>query len=250
MSEFTGIWLPKEILELPDLPFLHKGILAQIISLSREDGYCKATDNYFSTLFQIDVATVNRTIKNLKEKNLILVDVDKKAGNKRVITPTDFLSIAYPQKVNSLPAKSQDPTDFLSIAYPQKVNSLYNDENKDENNVVVVGVSKKNAELESEPEPLLTPTFLSKDLRSDSQALKALEEIFKLTSKQLDEALGVFSNNLILTNKRKTVTDFREHFNNWLRKNNKADEFKKPPSASTHENNKSKNFSATIKSYD
>ena len=86
-SDFCGIWMPKEVLNLRGISFIQKGILSQIVSLSSSTGECWATDMYFAELFQIERSNVNRLIKSLAELGYISVFTDKQHGNKRTITP-------------------------------------------------------------------------------------------------------------------------------------------------------------------
>lgn len=86
-SDFCGLWMPKEVLNLRGISFIQKGILSQIVSLSSSTGECWATDMYFAELFQIERSNVNRLIKSLAELGYISVFTDKQHGNKRTITP-------------------------------------------------------------------------------------------------------------------------------------------------------------------
>ena len=67
-SDLKGLWMPSEILINDKLSDKEKIILSMIIYLSRDKGYCFATNNYFS-----DILNVTKYIKNnkfFKEKEL------------------------------------------------------------------------------------------------------------------------------------------------------------------------------------
>jgi hypothetical protein len=109
MSDFCGIWIPKEVLNLKGISFIQKGILSQIMSLSGSTGECWATDMYFAELFQIERSNVNRLIKSLAELGYISVFTDKQNGNKRTISPCVEMIQALVSKQHNPCVESTQP---------------------------------------------------------------------------------------------------------------------------------------------
>lgn len=61
-----------------------KIILSMIIYLSKDKGYCFATNNYFSNILNVTVVSVSRIINSLKKKNYIKINVNYKSNSKEI----------------------------------------------------------------------------------------------------------------------------------------------------------------------
>jgi DNA-binding transcriptional ArsR family regulator len=83
-----GLYIPSEVFQLP-LPFITRGILAEVLQLSKRDGICTASDAHFVERFDVSRDTVSRAIQQLEAAGLLHKTVDKLAGNLRRLTPTD-----------------------------------------------------------------------------------------------------------------------------------------------------------------
>jgi Helix-turn-helix domain len=81
---FKGVWIPAEIWLYKGLKPMEKLILIEIHSLDGEKG-CWASNSHFEELFEISNRHVQRIIEQLKALGFIEVQVDKMAGNHRVI---------------------------------------------------------------------------------------------------------------------------------------------------------------------
>lgn len=70
------------------------GLLLIISGLCAEKGYCYATNDYFSELFEVDEVTISRKIKKLEEKTYITVDYKMNGSvvEKREIRLTKMLT--------------------------------------------------------------------------------------------------------------------------------------------------------------
>jgi hypothetical protein len=66
MKKFTGIWVPKEILEL-DLTFLEMFLLADILSMNKS----YRSNRTFAKRYKKSERQISRAIQNLKKKNLL-----------------------------------------------------------------------------------------------------------------------------------------------------------------------------------
>ncbi len=61
-----------------------KLLYGEITALCNQEGYCWATNEYFSKLYKVSKVTVSRWIKELKEKGYINVDIIYKNGSKEI----------------------------------------------------------------------------------------------------------------------------------------------------------------------
>lgn len=108
----TGIWIPTDVLELYDLSFLEKGLLAQMIALSQKDGFCSAENTYFAGLFKCANETVSRSLSSMKKLGYIKIEIDKSKGNSRKIYPLLSVSsqqVSEPQQTVSSPLPETPP---------------------------------------------------------------------------------------------------------------------------------------------
>lgn len=77
--------LPESALKDNSLKPITRLILAEIVSLTRQDGYCFATNPYFAKEYELNEKTVSRHLASLAKKKYIKIVVDKKRGNERKI---------------------------------------------------------------------------------------------------------------------------------------------------------------------
>lgn len=84
-----------------------KLLYGEITALCNKEGYCWASNEYFSTLYNVNVRTITRWISELSEHGFIALELDKLAGNKRKITlwtkmsiPTTKMSIGIDKNVH------------------------------------------------------------------------------------------------------------------------------------------------------
>lgn len=89
VKQYKGVWLPKEILDNPDLTPTEKILLAIIESLDDEQaGGCYASNKYLSEKLDIAERSVIRCIADLKDKGyLIQTKFDGRVRFLRVTTP-------------------------------------------------------------------------------------------------------------------------------------------------------------------
>jgi helix-turn-helix protein len=74
----------------------HKGLTAnekilysEIVVLSKKEGYCWASNRFLARLYGVTPETVSKWISNLKRENLIRIEIDKSAGNRRKLWIVD-----------------------------------------------------------------------------------------------------------------------------------------------------------------
>lgn len=86
MNKFNlkGLWIPVEILLDKVLSDKEKIILSMIIYLSKDKGYCFATNNYFSDILNVTVVSISRIINSLKKKKYIKVNINYKSNSKEI----------------------------------------------------------------------------------------------------------------------------------------------------------------------
>ena len=83
-SDLKGLWLPAEILLDKKLSDKEKIILSMIMYLSKDKGYCFATNNYFSDILNVTVVSISRIINSLKKKNYIKTNMNYKSNSKEI----------------------------------------------------------------------------------------------------------------------------------------------------------------------
>lgn len=89
VKQYKGVWMPKEILDNPDLTPTEKILLAIIESLDDEQvGGCYASNKYLSEKLDIAERSVIRCITDLKDKGyLVQTKFDGRVRFLRVTTP-------------------------------------------------------------------------------------------------------------------------------------------------------------------
>jgi hypothetical protein len=113
---------------------------AEITAMSQKEGFCWASNSYFSDLFGVSKNTVTRWVSNLKDNKHIVVNLIKegKQITKREIYPINKIDVTYPQKSKGGTHKNGDTpthkngddnntsinTTSNNISVPQKLKSL------------------------------------------------------------------------------------------------------------------------------
>lgn len=92
-EEFISSFITISILGDNRLTFLERLLLIHIISLSKKNGYCWATNKYFSNIYDVTTVTISKSISKLATFNYIKIDFDNKNINntKRIIKLSDDL---------------------------------------------------------------------------------------------------------------------------------------------------------------
>ena len=128
-----GLYISPEVFQLP-LPFITRGILAEIHQLSKRDGVCTASDAHFVERFGVSLDTVWRAIQQLAAAGVIHKEVDKLANNLRRISPVSDQNLT--RKIRgTLPAKSGEPTRKIRGTLPAKSGAMISKKNKKEDNI-------------------------------------------------------------------------------------------------------------------
>lgn len=83
--DLRGVWIPAEVLLDKKLSDKEKIILFMIMYLSKDKGYCFATNNYFSVILNVTVvSSISRIINSLKKKNYIKTNMNYKSNSKEI----------------------------------------------------------------------------------------------------------------------------------------------------------------------
>lgn len=101
-----------------------KLLYGEITALCNEKGYCWATNDYFSSLYEVSKETVSRWISQLKDKNYISVKLVYKEGTSQIINR--YLQISqYPidEKINTPIDKKIKEN---NTSFNNTVNNTYN----------------------------------------------------------------------------------------------------------------------------
>ena len=124
-SDLKGLWMPSEILINNKLSDKEKIILSMIIYLSKDKGYCFATNNYFSDILNVTVVSVSRIINSLKKKEHIKVNMNYKSNSKEIenrqIIPSNEVINRYYQNCEYT-INQNDKTDYQNCKIPINTN--------------------------------------------------------------------------------------------------------------------------------
>lgn len=99
-SDLKGLWMPSEILINNKLSDKEKIILSMIIYLSKDKGYCFATNNYFAEELGVHPKTVSNWISDLRDKNYLKVEIVRKE-NKKIIQRKIYIKNDIPYPLNN-----------------------------------------------------------------------------------------------------------------------------------------------------
>ena len=83
--EFTGVWIPKHIIEDESLKPNEVFLYAEITALCGSKGYCNTKNRYFAELFGKSIPTISVWIRSLKEKGFIRYELNQENGSTRKI---------------------------------------------------------------------------------------------------------------------------------------------------------------------
>ena len=124
-SDLKGLWMPSEILINNKLSDKEKIILSMIMYLSKDKGYCFATNNYFSDILNVTVVSISRIINSLKKKNYIKINMNYKSNSKEIenrqIIPSNEVINRYYQNCEYTVNKN-DKTDYQNCKIPINTN--------------------------------------------------------------------------------------------------------------------------------
>ncbi len=124
-SDLKGLWMPSKILINNKLSDKEKIILSMIIYLSKDKGYCFATNNYFYDILNVTVVSISRIINSLKKKEYIKVNMNYKSNSKEIenrqIIPSNEVINRYYQNCEYTINKN-DKTDYQNCKIPINTN--------------------------------------------------------------------------------------------------------------------------------
>lgn len=108
---------------------------AEVTAMSEKEGFCWASNSYFSELYGVSRNTITRWVTNLKNSGHVVVNLQKEGKQivKREIYPIQKISDTYPQKSKGGTHKNGDtPThkngdDNTTRVNTTRVNIIYSD---------------------------------------------------------------------------------------------------------------------------
>ena len=129
---YFGI-LPANVRYDKNLKPMEKILYTEISSLTNKDGYCYATNSYFSKLYEVHKNTVGTWINNLEKQGYIKTVLIYKKGTKEIIERRIYINqkidVPINEKVDTYQQKDLEPIN-------QKVDTPIN-ENIEENNTSI-----------------------------------------------------------------------------------------------------------------
>ncbi|MEE3428866.1 MAG: helix-turn-helix domain-containing protein [Ruminococcus sp.] len=130
--------IPNQLLSAPGLSVIEKVLLCAVISLSRNKGYCYATNSYFSKLMCISERSISNSINKLKQHGYISFSINDNYKrniyvNYDILEKHDIPIPEPPEKTSKGLEKSSTPLENSSN--PLENSSTYNNNyNKINNN--------------------------------------------------------------------------------------------------------------------
>jgi hypothetical protein len=208
--DFKGIWIPKEVWLDQRLDFLEKCLFSELHSLDGKN-HCFASNNYLCKLFLVNLRTLQRAFRKLKELNLIeYLETD---GRHRIIK-TNMKSIydnfVTPDMTAETTYDKFDTPDVPNLS-PLSPRESIDKENKDEN--------KDNT-------PLIRPLLKEEPPK---EAMVDIGRFVKLTQKELDALNLQFGspivedvcnriNDYLASSAKKPYADYAATIRNWIRR--------------------------------
>ena len=129
---YFGI-LPANVRYDKNLKPMEKILYTEISSLTNKDGYCYATNSYFSKLYEVHKNTVGTWINNLEKQGYIKTVLIYKKGTKEIIERRIYINqkidVPINEKVDTYQQKDLEPIN-------EKVDTPIN-ENIEENNTSI-----------------------------------------------------------------------------------------------------------------
>ena len=120
---YFGI-LPANVRYDKNLKPMEKILYTEISSLTNKDGYCYATNSYFSRLYEVHKNTVGTWINNLEKQGYIKTVLIYKKGTKEIIERRIYINqkIDTPinEKVDTYQQKDLEPINEKVDTYQQK----------------------------------------------------------------------------------------------------------------------------------
>ena len=164
-EEFISSFITISILGDNRLTFLERLLLIHIISLSKKNGYCWATNKYFSNIYDVTKVTISKSISKLATFNYIKINFDNKNTNntKRIIKLSDDLK----NKLNSI-------KENLNISYKEKFKQYNNKLNKNKDKIYYIDENG-------------TEYWNGKPICKEEATLEEIEELNKLLNDICEE---------------------------------------------------------------
>src|SRR5690554_5058339 len=113
-----------------------KLLYGEITSLSNKEGYCWASNSYFSKLYGVTKQTVSRWINSLEKNGYIKTEIDKPCGNKRRMYITEkFIGIKQKnntpiaENVNTPNPASTEHDNYYTNNFEPNITSINNKTN-------------------------------------------------------------------------------------------------------------------------
>jgi hypothetical protein len=137
--EFTGVWIPKEIWENPNLSMTERCLLAEIDSLTGENG-CYASREFLAERMGVSIGHVKDMITKLRKMNLI-VDLAFDGRNQFISTAWKAI-LSSSIKATLLVQEQSNPTSEKSDGRGRKnptapIYSIENNLDNSKNNPII-----------------------------------------------------------------------------------------------------------------
>lgn len=164
-EEFINVFILKSVLRDNRLTFLERLLLIHIISLCKKNGYCWATNRYFSDIYNVTIITISKSISNLATFNYIKAEYDNKSTNnsKRIIKLSEVLNF----KIKSI-------KENYNTSYKEKFKQYNNKLNKNKDKIYYMDENG-------------TEYWNGKSICKEEATLEEIEELNKLLNDICEE---------------------------------------------------------------
>jgi len=223
---YYGI-LPAHVRYDTDLPANARLLYAEITALSNKEGYCWATNSYFSKLYKVDVCTVSRWIKKLVEKGYLISHIIRDKNTKEILERR--LYIADPSTLNI----NRGIDKKIKRGIDKKVKDNTTSVNTTSNNIYIASEKKlntndgTNAPTKTKKDTKKSRTnFVSDERVDDTKNPPTLEEIESvITENKLQITAKEIFDHYVITDwidslgKKVTKLNYRNKVSMWAKNN-------------------------------
>lgn len=147
---YFGI-LPANVRYDKNLKPMEKILYTEISSLTNKDGYCYATNSYFSRLYEVHKNTVGTWINNLEKQGYIKTVLIYKKGTKEIIERRIYINqkidVPINEKVDTYQQKDLEP---INEKVDTPINKKIEDNNTSINNTSLLLNNNNNIHVKNE----------------------------------------------------------------------------------------------------
>ena len=212
--------LPAPVRYCKDLSSFQKILFAEISALTNKEGFCFASNDYFSKLFETSTETISRAISGIAKAGFVIVEVDKSAGNTRKIYLSEQLSLLT-KKSKGIDEKVNTPIDEkVNTPIDEKVK--YNNTSINSTSVNSVSPNRRRAKPTDKKPHLIKDLctsfdeFIGDGISWNGKEVKAVDDLKKKLVERIRKTGEIDTDERIRENFALFLQMTRDLNDNWL----------------------------------